>query len=475
MKLTVIGDSFLDCDTVGTADRMSPDGPVPVVDVTGRTFRPGGAGLAALLLSRAGHEVTLVTALGMDERAEQFRSLVHPVRVVSADAGRPTPVKQRVTADGAVVTRIDDDCVPAAGVGPDPTDTMTMAVGDADGLLVSDYGRGMVQNPRLRDVLGQAATVVPLVWDPHPRGAPPVAGTAAVTPNLSELRTLSPEPETVRPGDDVTVEAADAAARLLGHWHLGAAVVTLGSEGAVVVTTGGGDRPVVAVPVSTPVTGDTCGAGDCFAGSLLARLVAGCSLVESTRTAVESAASFLGYGGVGSLVTGGIADRAADGAGVTAPEIPVASPRRRCEEVRDRGGTVVATGGCFDLIHVGHVRTLTAARGMGDHLVVLLNSDESVRRLKGPTRPVMTQADRADLLRGLECVDDVVIFTGDDPSDALRELRPNIWVKGGDYVIGDLAEAPVVQSWGGEVVTVPFHAGRSTSGFIEKVERSWTG
>ncbi|WP_460817814.1 D-glycero-beta-D-manno-heptose 1-phosphate adenylyltransferase, partial [Microbacterium petrolearium] len=131
--------------------------------------------------------------------------------------------------------------------------------------------------------------------------------------------------------------------------------------------------------------------------------------------------------------------------------------------VRARGGTVVATGGCFDLLHAGHARTLAAARALGDCLIVCLNSDDSVRRLKGPERPIMAEPDRRDLLLALECVDAVVVFDESTPVEALRRIRPDIWVKGGDYAADDLPETAVIAEWGGRTVTVPYHPGRSTT------------
>ncbi|WP_143757258.1 adenylyltransferase/cytidyltransferase family protein, partial [Clavibacter michiganensis] len=130
---------------------------------------------------------------------------------------------------------------------------------------------------------------------------------------------------------------------------------------------------------------------------------------------------------------------------------------------RAAGGTVVATGGCFDLVHAGHARTLAAARALGDCLVVLLNSDDSVRRLKGPERPIMTEEDRVDLLMSLGVVDAVVLFSEDTPEEALRSLQPDLWVKGGDYRAEDLPESAVIAEWGGQAVTVPYHPGRSTT------------
>jgi rfaE bifunctional protein nucleotidyltransferase chain/domain len=136
--------------------------------------------------------------------------------------------------------------------------------------------------------------------------------------------------------------------------------------------------------------------------------------------------------------------------------------------IRSAGGTVVATGGCFDLLHAGHVRMLAAARALGDCLIVCLNADASVRRLKGGERPVVSEDDRAAVLAGLRCVDAVAVFAEDEPSAVLRELRPHLWVKGGDYAVADLPERAVLGEWGGRAVTVPYLAGRSTSNLIER-------
>ena len=141
------------------------------------------------------------------------------------------------------------------------------------------------------------------------------------------------------------------------------------------------------------------------------------------------------------------------------------------QDLRQRGGVLVATGGCFDVLHAGHVATLEAARSLGDGLVVLLNSDESARRLKGPGRPVHSEEDRTRVLLGLSCVDAVIAFDEDDPREALRSLRPQVWAKGGDYEDADLPEADLVRSWGGRVVLLPYQSGRSTTAVLQSISR----
>ncbi|WP_051297589.1 PfkB family carbohydrate kinase [Brevibacterium album] len=443
MRIAVVGDALLDADVHGSAQRLSPDGPVPVVDVEETRQRAGGAGLAARLLAEAGHEVSFVTALGDDEAGEALRGSLPDVGVAAGPSRAPTPVKRRLLAGGQVVARMDEGC----GAAPPPcvTDEMLTALEGADAVLVSDYGRGLCADAGLRAALRTRAAEVPLVWDPHPRGAVPVEGAAAATPNSSEAAALLGGR---RPGRR---DGGRAAAAVLRAWPVRAAVVTLGGTGAVALERGGG-LPLF-VPVPRTVGGDACGAGDRFAGALAAHLAAGGSLGMAVERSVAEASAFLAAGGVGAP------DALARSGEAGTPPVW----EERLAAVRADGGTIVATGGCFDLLHAGHARTLAAARRLGDFLVVCLNSDASVRRLKGEDRPLIRERDRAELLEALGCVDAVVVFDEDSPASVLARLRPDVWVKGGDYGAGSLPEASAIAGWGGETVTVPFHPARSTT------------
>jgi rfaE bifunctional protein nucleotidyltransferase chain/domain len=230
--------------------------------------------------------------------------------------------------------------------------------------------------------------------------------------------------------------------------------VTRGGGGAVAI---GDDGLAVAVPAAPVAVGDPCGAGDRFASRAAEVLGAGGDVPGALRAAVAAASAFVAAGGAATAASAG-AD-AASAADAAADVIA---------RVRDQGGTVVATGGCFDLLHPGHVRTLQAARALGDCLVVCLNSDASVRRLKGPRRPVVGQADRAAVLLALGCVDGVEIFDETTPVAVLERLRPDLWVKGGDYTVHDLPEAAVLAAWGGHAIVLPFLEGRSTSSLIQE-------
>ncbi|WP_285743261.1 D-glycero-beta-D-manno-heptose 1-phosphate adenylyltransferase [Lentzea sp. NBRC 105346] len=420
-----MGDALLDVDVVGTADRLCPDAPAPVLDVSAEHARPGGAALAATMARGDGLDVTLVSAIADDADGERIRSLLADIPGVYGTSTAPTSVKTRLRCGGTSLARLDRGGGPGL---PEVTDEMLDAVLSADLVLASDYGRGLLRDERLRQVLRR----VPVVWDPHPRGPAPVEGARLVTPNRAEATAFS--------GRADPFEAAD---ELLRTWRAKAVVVTLGAGGAL-LHCGGTPVAVPAPAVSAP---DPCGAGDRFAVTVAARLGAGAAADEAVADAVRAAARFLADGGVSGM-------RAAQQSTVDA--------------VRARGGTVVATGGCFDVLHSGHVRMLQAARALGDCLVVCLNSDASVRRLKGPSRPVNGQADRAEVLRALACVDDVVVFCEDTPQRVLGELRPDVWVKGGDYSAELLSEAPVVRRWGGRTVVVPYHSGRSTTEILAR-------
>ena len=434
----VVGDALLDRDLDGRAERLAPDAPVPVVDGMEAHDRAGGAGLAAALAAAAGHDVTLVCALGDDAAGARLRALLEQAGVRVCDLGLhgATPEKLRVRAAGRALIRLDSGgesrtCGPL-------TAQARAALAAAAAVLVSDYGRGVAAEPTVRAALGAA----PVVWDPHPNGPAPVPGCVLVTPNAGEAQEAAP-------GGDV----AAAARTLRERWGAVAVAVTLGDRGALLC---GADGPPLAVPAPRVAVGDPCGAGDCFAATAAGRLAAGELPSGAVRAAVAAASAFVAAGGAAGWSAG---------ARPVAPEPEDA--RALAARVRATGGTVVATGGCFDLLHAGHVRALQAARALGDCLIVCLNSDDSVRRLKGPDRPLVAQEDRAAVLEALACVDAVAVFGEDDPRAILRELRPHVWAKGGDYAVSELPEAETLAEWGGLAVVVPYVAGRSTTRLIE--------
>ena len=449
VRLTIVGDVLLDRDLVGEVERICPDAPVPVVDAVVAHDRPGGAGLAASLAAGSA-DVTLVTALADDEAGDRLGDLLGRAGVRTAVMRRrgATPVKMRVRAGRQSLVRLD-----LGESRPVPIDVSAEAgeaICGADAVLVADYGGGVTAQEMIRGLLSRAAASVPLVWDPHPRGAQPVAGCVLVTPNVDEVRLL----QTATGTADVTW-VIDAARRLRDRWRADAVSVTRGAQGAVLVGPAG---PLV-VPARDVTAIDVCGAGDRFAAEAALALADRVGIADAVERAVEAATAYVAS-----------SDRPAGFERASTRAFPDASAERLAGAVGPR--CVVATSGCFDLLHAGHVRMLEQARRLGDRLVVLLNDDASVSRLKGAGRPVVPERERAEVLSALACVDDVVLFGEDTPERALTELRPAIFVKGADYTLADLPEARLVATWGGETVILPYEAGRSTTELIARSHRA---
>jgi rfaE bifunctional protein nucleotidyltransferase chain/domain len=485
--LVVVGDTLLDVDLHGTVGRVAPDAPVPVVDCQRERHRAGGAGLAAVLAAGLGRpDVVLITALGRDQPGARLRDLLgRHVQVIPLPLDGGTPCKIRVQASGQPVIRLD------AGDGrarPGPgSPEAERALRQAGAVLVSDYGRGVAAHPALAAILSRLAAATPVVWDPHPAGGRPLPGSRLVTPSQAEARRFAAALGGDRDGaagagsgsGSALASASRDGAALSRAWG-SAVAVTLGEGGALLDT--GEAVPFLAPAEAIRGPHDSCGAGDCFAAAAAQVLRSGGLLTEAVTEAVRQATYFVRQGGAS----------AAPGTAIPAETPPVhagpvhagpvhagpvhagpppdaqqdADAWRTVAEVRARGGRIVATGGCFDLLHAGHVGLLREARRLGDCLVVCLNSDSSVRALKGPGRPLVNAEDRARILTALECVDAVVVFGEPTPVAVLERLRPDVWVKGGDYACDELTEAPVVRRHGGEVVLLPYLSRHSTTALM---------
>jgi rfaE bifunctional protein nucleotidyltransferase chain/domain/rfaE bifunctional protein kinase chain/domain len=523
-RIVVVGDTLLDRDVEGVVNRLCPDAPVPVLDEAGAVERPGGAGLAAVLAARQGLHVALVTALADDAGGARLSELLTAagVEVYPLALSGATCEKIRLRSGGRVLLRLDRG---GGGHPGEPTDETLALLMDATAIVVSDYGRGVARQPALRAALERSAA--PVVWDPHPRGPAAVPGIRLATPNEAEVRELAGAQ-----GSRARLLAATRGAQAMRQrWRAGAVAVTMGRDGALLCHAGA--TPLV-VPAPIKGDGDTCGAGDQFAVAATVALARGALVSEAVEEAVARASTYVSDGGVatvlpnppahlaagdlhpvgppapfpwaaepsapapagpaaaGGVAVGGVAASGVAAGSVAAGSVAAGAAARRpavrsataaaerigpdpagalVARVRAAGGVVVATGGCFDLLHAGHVATLQAAREQGDCLIVCLNSDASVAGLKGPDRPLVPQADRARLLAALGCVDAVMIFDEPMPHAVLSWLRPDIWVKGGDYGTGggdepNLPEADLVQRWGGQTVVVPYLDGRSTTSMI---------
>lgn len=448
--VVVLGDALLDETLDGDVSRVSPEAPVPVVSRPRQRYTPGGAGLAALLAVGDGRSVTLVTALSDDGAAATLLRLLDAagVAVINLGTPAPTPVKTRIRSRRQTMLMVDH-ADPAAAP-PALTGAARAALEDASAILVSDYGRGVTGHPETRRVLTELARSIPLVWDPHPRGALPVPGVTVVTPNALEAAHFTGTDPNTRPSPTDLAADVAAAEALLGLWGARYVALTRGGDGVVLVGGTGGTPMVIPAP---PVAGlDTCGAGDCLAADVTAQLAAGALPTTATVHAVHAAAAF-------------VAKRPRESTELTSDTVDVL---HRVAQLRAAGARIVATGGCFDLLHRGHITMLQQARTLGDVLVVCINSDAGVTRLKGQPRPLVPAQDRAAILQALTCVDAVLVFDEDTPEQILAQLRPDVFVKGGDYALIDLPERAAVEAHGGSVVLAPYLDGRSSTALVNR-------
>jgi D-beta-D-heptose 7-phosphate kinase/D-beta-D-heptose 1-phosphate adenosyltransferase len=462
--LVVLGDSMLDIDIEGDASRLSPEAPVPVVDVTRQRRRPGGAGLAALLAARSGQDVILITALGSDDLGDALLNLLTDhVEVCSLPLEGSTVCKCRVAAGEIPMLRVDSGSGRARRTPLPPA--AVRALTSAGAIMVADYGRGVAALPTIRQALLEMHSV-PVVWDPHPRGPAPVRGCTVVTPNADEARLSC--------GAD---HPAEQGRQLCENWQARSVAVTIGSRGAVLTEATDPPRttPVPVLDLARPRPGrlDACGAGDQFAVAAAVALLEGADVRQAVRAAVSSATQFVHDGGATHVSTVSGSESIDLSARLVEPTaLPDAF--EVAARIRRAGGRLVATGGCFDLLHRGHISLLNQARALGDALIVCLNSDASVRRAKGSGRPVVPQEDRARVLSALAAVDGVAIFEEKTPAALLSRLQPDIWVKGQDYADRIMPEAEVVERLGGQVVLLPVVPGYSTTRLVHTARTEYT-
>jgi D-beta-D-heptose 7-phosphate kinase/D-beta-D-heptose 1-phosphate adenosyltransferase len=467
--VTVVGDFMLDGWWTGTIDRMCREAPAPVVDIARRDFAPGGAANTAMNLAALGARVSVAGIIGADDAgAELRRQLVAAGVDTTLLAEHPdmaTPTKIRISSGGQVLLRLDDT---AASV---PTDALATfeaavpaAVGHQNAVVICDYGTGVLAEPvrgRLIESLagrGQETLVVVDAHDPRPwAGLEP----DLVTPNAQEAaRMLDLR---LGSGPERAAVVTEHAGELLQATGARAVVVTLDRDGTVLIPATGDPHRTWARPATEK---QASGAGDTFVAALTLARAASLPLSASLDLAQAAADVVVHHPGTsvcGTDELGRYLESFGDAA-VTADEL-----ERHIRAHRNDGQRVVLTNGCFDVLHRGHTRYLNQAKQLGDILVVALNSDDSVRKLKGPGRPINSVADRAAVIAALSCVDYVTVFDTPTPIPLIGQLRPEIYAKGGDYTPEMLAETEAVEAYGGTVTILDYVAERSTTAMVQRI------
>ncbi len=460
-RLLVVGDVMLDRYWHGDAARISPEAPVPVVRVGKREGRPGGAGNVALNIAALGGAATLLGVVGDDDAAGELRARLEAAGVCcefSHSPGKPTITKLRVVGRQQQLIRLDFEERFAPEDITDLPASVERLLPEADALLLSDYGKGMLDGAAELIAPG-VKRGIPVIVDPKGGDFSPYRGATLITPNLAEFEAImgpsANERELVKKGE-----------RMIRELALEALLITRGEHGMTLIRP---NAPEMHLPARAREVFDVTGAGDTVISVLSAALAAGEKLTDAVVLANLAAGLVVGKLGTAAISAPELrrALMAEQGSGrgvMSAGQLRIA-----VDDARDHGERIVFTNGCFDVIHAGHVGYLDEARKLGDRLVVAVNDDASVARLKGPGRPINPLDRRLRVLAGLSAVDWVVSFSEDTPENLLRDLRPDVLVKGGDYKLDEVIGGELVKSQGGEVKVLAFIDDCSTSAIVEKM------
>ena len=459
-RILLIGDVMLDRFIDGSVSRISPEAPVPVLEKSRETQMPGGAANVAGNLASLGCNVRLVSVTGDDAQGRSVAALLganmaidfHPV----IDRNRPTTTKTRFRADGQQVLRFDEETTDAvdAATGKQLLDTFVAALDEADLVILSDYAKGAVPPSLIAEVISHARNAgKTVVVDPKLADFGAYAGASLLTPNLAELR------RTGIVAGDTLEQIAAAASRLAAAHDMEAILVTLSARGMLLA---GADGSWHHAPAQAREVFDVSGAGDTVIAMMAAALAGGIDRAAAMSLANIAASVVVAKSGTAIATPGEIIDQA----GAATPPLDWPHWAATCQTWRETGQSIGFANGCFDLLHPGHMFLLQEAAAQCDRLIVGLNSDASVRRLKGDGRPAQPAERRAAAMIQLPFIDGVAIFDEDTPLELITALQPDFIFKGGDYLPEDVVGANIVKARGGEVRIVPTLGSHSSTSLI---------
>ena len=473
VRAVVLGDVMLDRYVIGDARRISPEAPIPVINVLRETTMLGGAGNVALNIAHMGGRAVLVGVRGDDEDGGRLAQVaaceprLEPMLVVTPT--RPTTVKSRFVAHGQQLLRADrENTEPVAGVLEDEVvSVLASALRACTVLVVSDYAKGVLSDGVLSKVMALARQCgCPVLVDPKRVDMRAYAGATIVTPNAHEAAATT---GICCDDDDGAVAAARRIGAMVGCRHV---VITRGERGLTILD--------VAPDVATHIAAerrevhDVSGAGDSVVAALALAIGSGAPLEAAARLANIAGSIAVSKAGTAAVGAEEMIFAVQSHCSGDAKIVSLEAAARLAGTWREQGRRIVLTNGCFDILHPGHVRLIQRARGEGDKLIVAINSDASTRRLKGAGRPVHAQTARALVMSALSAVDLVLIFDEDTPLAAIEAILPDVLVKGADYAVDEVVGGDVVIAHGGRVVLVPLEPGHSTTAAIDKAVRGVT-
>ncbi len=461
-RILVIGDVMLDRYWHGSTSRISPEAPVPVVRVGNVEDRAGGAGNVALNIAALGAPAWLVGAVGKDEAGQSLQTRLEAAGVFCDFIQLndvPTITKLRVISQHQQLIRLDhEEALTELSPSVLEQKAHDLLAQDIDAVILSDYGKGTLQSHQQLISLAKTRGI-PVLADPKGTDFTVYRGATLITPNLSEFEAVvghcKDEQDLVAKGH-----------QLIEELELGALLVTRGEHGMTLLQ---GGAPELHLPAQAQEVFDVTGAGDTVISVLASALASGCDLPHAAALANTAAGIVVGKLGTATaslpeLQKAVQSDHGAERGAMTVDQLMI-----QLEAARARGERIVFTNGCFDIVHAGHVGYLKEARKQGDRLVLAINGDDSVTRLKGEGRPINPVDRRMAVLAGLEAVDWVVSFDEDTPERLLEKVRPDILVKGGDYTVEEVVGAPIVHAYGGEVAVLDFLDNCSTTAIVRKI------
>jgi len=451
---------MLDRYLFGSTGRISPEAPVPVVHVHETDDRPGGAANVAVNLASLGVSTRLVGVVGKDDAADSLRAILKSRNIhcdFHAVEDRPTITKTRVQSRGQQLIRLDQENA-AAMPGDEVVKVLKRSIKSANAVVLSDYGKGALADvATMIQVCREAG--VPVLVDPKGADFEKYRGASVITPNQSEFELAAGHCRS----DE---ELVSRARKMLDDLNLDALLVTRSEKGMLLLEAG--MEPVFLSTRAREVY-DVTGAGDTVIATLAGAVASGQGFPAAAALANVAAGLVVRKIGVATVTPGEISvslhQRGQGGRGL----VGLSELKLMVAESRGRGERVIMTNGCFDVLHAGHVAYLEEAKNLGDRLIVAVNDDASVRRLKGESRPINELEDRLLVLAGLAAVDWVVPFSNDTPAELIAEVLPDVLVKGGDYKPDDIAGAKDVLNNGGEVRVLAFREGHSSSRIIDKL------
>ncbi|MFN3579920.1 MAG: bifunctional D-glycero-beta-D-manno-heptose-7-phosphate kinase/D-glycero-beta-D-manno-heptose 1-phosphate adenylyltransferase HldE [Pseudomonas sp.] len=456
----VVGDVMLDRYWHGPTHRISPEAPVPVVKVDQIEDRPGGAGNVALNIAALGAPAWLVGVTGDDEAALSLRQRLNAAGVFcdfQAHPQRPTITKLRVMSRHQQLIRLDFE-EPFETDGPALLEGVRALLPKVKVMILSDYGKGALVNHQALIALATEHGV-PVLADPKGKDFSIYRGATLITPNMSEFEAVVGHCSS----EQMLVEKGMA---LIESLDLQAMLVTRSEQGMTLLRRG---ETAMHLPARAREVFDVTGAGDTVISTLAAALAAGESLPNAVGLSNLAAGIVIGKLGTAAVSAPELRRSVQREQGSERGVVGVELLLQAVEDARAHGERIVFTNGCFDIIHAGHVGYLEEARSLGDRLIVAINDDASVSRLKGPGRPINSVERRMTVLAGLGAVDWVISFAEDTPEALLRQVQPDILVKGGDYSVDQVVGAEIVQAHGGEVKVLNFVESCSTTAIVERI------